>query len=524
MKYPILVSIFCVFIFSAGCNNKSPSSKKVSVPNSDSSVLSLDMDQKPKRFNALGQPVLNIQSPFSAYEIANGDFILIKSCSRKLKTKNNNEVLKCVKELKACLEAGRTDCDGGKSAIEDNDRPEYLLGSSSLETNIKDMVKKDLTRASLPVIPWSDDYWPLYRGVLAARYSDSSAPESKNWKVNFEYSNVKNPISKILMSGSQKEIDQLSPSEKYDLLIGLEPGEEGSLTADMWRQGQVYFEEQGKVEEWMGICHGWAPAAYKVERPVNSVEVLSADGNFKIKFYAQDIRALASYLWATSEYQDRTIGGRCNTKKPKKDSNGRVADQDCFDTNPGAWHISVVNKIGIKQESFIMDATFDYEVWNQPVYSYSYKYFNPNTNAGATKLENAIVAMDELKKDLFKKYRSPDAKYLVGVKMRVSYIKENDASRSLQKDNIITVEYEYDLELDSNYEIIGGEWRTNLHPDFLWTSADDKPNVYEDRFAAGGWNLVKPLSESWQSAAQSAAENGQVLGKIVNALVKASKE
>ena len=44
----------------------------------------------------------------------------------------------------------------------------------------------------------------------------------------------------------------------------------------------------------MGICHGWAPAAFMVQRPTKMVEVLAADGKTKIKFYPSDIKALAN--------------------------------------------------------------------------------------------------------------------------------------------------------------------------------------------------------------------------------------
>ena len=83
------------------------------------------------------------------------------------------------------------------------------------------------------------------------------------------------------------------------------------------------------------------------------------------------------------------IGGRCNvSENPENDDDekvkideetGRVLDPKCFDTNPGTWHTVITNKIGRYNESFIMDATFDAEVWNQPVYSYDVQYYHPRT-------------------------------------------------------------------------------------------------------------------------------------------------
>ena len=49
-----------------------------------------------------------------------------------------------------------------------------------------------------------------------------------------------------------------------------------------------------------------------------------------------------------------------------------------------------------------MDVTYDYEVWNQPVVSYGYKYFNPlnRRERGSPPLENSISVFgyDDLEK------------------------------------------------------------------------------------------------------------------------------
>ena len=100
--------------------------------------------------------------------------------------------------------------------------------------------------------------------------------------------------------------------------------------------------------------------------PAKTVVVKNKDG-LEIPFYPSDIKGLGSLNFAKKRYPTRFIGGRCNTKGPQEDSNGRIIDQKCFDTNPGTWHQAVVNQIAISKRSFIMDATYDYEVWNQPV-------------------------------------------------------------------------------------------------------------------------------------------------------------
>lgn len=75
-----------------------------------------------------------------------------------------------------------------------------------------------------------------------------------------------------------------------------------------------------------------------------------------------------------------------------------VIDQECFDVNPAAWHMSIVNQVGRQKKSFVFDATYDYQVWNHPVISYEIKYFNLVSMDAVDSLEEAIVKREEFEK------------------------------------------------------------------------------------------------------------------------------
>jgi len=136
---------------------------------------------------------------------------------------------------------------------------------------------------------------------------------------------------------NSSSLDDLSPAEKYDILVGNTvcptPADRElnnwndrcfGFTKRSLRPGKGYWDEQKQVEGWMGICHGWAPASYMERTPYTSVNVVSADG-FPMKFFPSDIKALASMMWAFAPYQTKFIGGRCNTKRPHKDAEtGRI--------------------------------------------------------------------------------------------------------------------------------------------------------------------------------------------------------
>lgn len=411
-----------------------------------------------------------------------------------------------------------------EARIARNDLPAKLVDKVTYST-LEDMDRAHLTKARLDESPWSDDYWGIYLGILGRRYADPQFPNSEDWKANFDYVR-KHPASAILASHAASATDRLSPSEKYDLLVG---DTAGKLTAAMWAQGKEYYDEYGKVEQWMGICHGWAPAAYMLRRPCKVVEALAADGKTVVRFYPSDIKALASLLWANASPSARFIGGRCSESNPKLDENGRVLSSAAFDTNPGTWHVCVVNQIGAAKRSFVMDATYDYEVWNQPVHAYQYSYFNPQTMKVVKSLREATVARGDFKKDRFRKYRTSNYTAIAGISMRVKYVVETAPSHAPEdkpsNDALQQVVYHYDIELDDAGKILGGEWYQNKHPDFLWTPAPGLRAVTsEDAAATGSWDPRSALPPSWCKAAVGAAANGTPPARIVEALIDAAQD
>ncbi len=178
---------------------------------------------------------------------------------------------------------------------------------------LDEMEAANLQQSTLPNSPWSDTYWPLYMGGLGARYADGKFLREGSWKGYYGFISRKDKTLKQVVEVGD-DIDTLSPSEKYDLLIGDLTAngsvyENGYLTPLMWKEGKAYWDEKGEVESWMGLCHGWAPAAYMAPRPTKSIEVMSADGKSTLKFYPSDLKGLTTYLWAKARTATRFIGG-----------------------------------------------------------------------------------------------------------------------------------------------------------------------------------------------------------------------
>ncbi len=402
---------------------------------------------------------------------------------------------------------------------------------------LEDMESAGLRSASLQETPWSDTYWPIYMGSIGARYASQRFKSADTWKGYYDFVLQKSEkLSAIADQSNPLELESLSPSEKYDLLIGeLKDGQtvydSGYLTPHMWTEGQQYWDQYGEVEPWMGLCHGWAAASFMAARPKTAIEVAAAKPGLRIKFYPSDLKGLSTYLWSKTQVPTNFIGGRCNDKDTATDpETGRILNEKCFDTNPGNWHQIIVNQIGVAKRSFVIDATFDYEVWNQPVYSYSYKYFNPQTGRPARSLRSATVHIDKFTKDKFKKFRASKTTYVVGIEMEVTYVVETNASHNEKDapvfDATTSVTYMYDLELDENLEIIGGEWYSNSHPDFLWAPIKNaKAKSSGDARLRGTWDGKSELPKFWRDlAVLTAVHSGLPLASIIDGLTNSANE
>jgi hypothetical protein len=386
--------------------------------------------------------------------------------------------------------------------------------------NVHELDSKGISSAKSNIQPWSGDYWGTYRGGIAARYGLENFPDTEDWKEMEKAFDKYQPINKK----SHTFLKNLSPAEKYDLLAD---DNKYTLTGAILESGRSYFKANGNLETWFGICHGWAPAAYVEPRPRKSFEI-SIGGNYpKMKIYPDDVKALVSQLWAENNFPTRFLGGRCDDKNPAMDPNGRIIAENCFDANPGLWHITLLNQLGLRGKSFVIDATYDYQVWNQPVASYSYQYFNPHTKEHFNEARLAMIPIESYEGDKFKTYRHKDSKQIVGVELTLNYVQETTANHTdidnEEYDSMAQVTYLYDLEMDSEGNIIGGEWYQNAHPDMIWTPIENtKAKSSYDYLITTPWNGMGLLPTEWRKLAPYSSMEKSPLARVVEKLLDLS--
>lgn len=410
--------------------------------------------------------------------------------------------------------------------------------------------------------PWTDSYYPNDLGSLAFRWNKPNVrdaegretiPMSLTYRppssrealkgttikptdlVSLKYTP---PTLEQLRSMSQAEIAELSPAEKYDIVMGniesrtqngvivaqsyplvkweLErigaeqlshlrtlAGQRPTFDASGNHSGFTWRDDQDKftnakpealiIPHWAGICNGWAYASthYKEPKPV----IIEGANGIKVPFGSSDTKALLSlYYGRVLTYRKdprwlgnfKRIGQRCELA-----SNAAQFGQtrSCKDVNAGSFHLVMANLIGVRKQAFIGDLDKTKEVWNYPIFGFesivrdtgwkrSYpaesKRSDGQPRAAAPGTDRIYEIETRLKVRIETSQAWRDAGRAKPADFAVATYKDT------QDPNNATKSYRYFIEVDAQKNIIGGEWISENFPDAFW----ERPVVELDGYFA----------------------------------------
>lgn len=381
----------------------------------------------------------------------------------------------------ACKPRQMVEQSGVQQAWDELNNPIARLGLPKVSYQQQD------SRNFLKDKPWTDYYWATYRMGIAYRwqnYLDANTHGPEFFK-KAEYDQFEHGLlTKAQTSAlSDQQVSLLSPAEKYDLFMGRS---DFPLTKTVLEGAQASIVDQ-KIPRWYGICHGWAPASSLVPEPGPSLRIPSKDGKRCIEFLQSDLKALVSQAFGSASTRTKFVGGRCNRDIDKitHAENGRVLDDECEDVNPGAFHVIVTQLIDANTP-FVADVTYSGEVWNQPIYGYEIHHRAIRPFSSTDKLA-----------DYRARGHAVAPAFIADVELILHWGAETEPSRSPRPPLIRQTPYQYSLELDKNYNIIGGEWddkgvygayvlnelghyewerNAAKHPDFIWLTKS-KPSL-----------------------------------------------
>ena len=287
---------------------------------------------------------------------------------------------------------------------------------------------------------WSGDHWPINRGMINRRWFSPSQ----------EVASV-SPAKEEIVIWTQDQISLLSPSEKFDLL---------NANYAYPLRTEVTSKLYPNALNWEGLGNGWAIASLMHDEPAPRT-ITNAEG-LAIPFGSADIKALLSYYYAFGQPpMTRQIGLRCEQKEGWHQSNPSCMD----DLNAGAFHIVLANRIGIQGKGLIADLDRYQDVWNHPIFGFKTELVNElpadNAPAGTAKV--------------------------MYMRTTISYVDKGTGNSWFPVKNTLEQEestriYTYHLYLNSNGDIIGGQWKSSDRPDFVWV-LDELPG-FNGRFSA----------------------------------------
>jgi hypothetical protein len=326
---------------------------------------------------------------------------------------------------------------------------------------------------------WSESYWPSNKGGIAYRWNH---PDPQPFKFRLH-------TKAELQSMSEKEMEQLSPAELYDIA-------QGDYNYTLTKKVLRAFTP--KDLWWEGICHGWALAAANYPEP-SQVVIKNRDG-IKVPFGASDVKALLA-MHDAYNYKGvyAQIGKRCSAPgKVTGEGDDRDANPnpplpelanapDCVDVNAGAFHVALANMIGIHSKGFVADVDRFNDVWNQPITGYS-----------STIVGEEVVLPEHRSYGVERRIKIA-TKFTYGEELKF-YTPEAEAAGSRNFVSKLPVtgtihqefrhkNYEYIVELDFSGNVIGGEWVTETRPDFMWMITRDK-KFNNSPYPLSGLNVI----------------------------------
>jgi hypothetical protein len=280
--------------------------------------------------------------------------------------------------------------------------------------------------------------------------------------------NTKPPALAQLRTWTESQIAQLSPAEKFDLARGDYDYSMTQRVRGMYNARDAY---------WEGICHGWAPASVNEPEPQPTVFV-NKDG-IRIPLGSADVKAILDYAYGDTKYSSaiRSMGNMCKTNLTH---NSNAGGGSCADVNAGAFHVVATNYIGLRGQAFVADLSRGHEIWNNPVYAYSFKVLGQSRtilkNSAKGTVRNVRVRFEGYTPSddqrLPPQWEATTAKYdAEGNRLEQELgevIGALDPTPFAGKYAYEKLHYEYWLDIDAAGQIIGGSWISDDRPDYIW--------------------------------------------------------
>ena len=256
-----------------------------------------------------------------------------------------------------------------------------------------------------------------------------------------------------------------SPLEKYDTVFNAS----SSAKAVDWERKNHTVSSDDSSSGWAGHCNGFSASATRHSEPQKQV----TKGN--TIFYPEDIKALLAEVHMGAKFY--FLGGnRCGliesgSLTPPQSRQDRTTMGDCDDVNPGTFHVTVTNWIGLQKYPIIADAHGKEQVWNYP----QWKFSIDSREVSATEANRIILGPNSDTSYTFNAAAKSFRSVAMTLTRSEAFLTEQLTSQIELSKRYKDTMYYYILELNDAGEIIGGEWvgtSQREHPDFVWVALE----------------------------------------------------
>ncbi|WP_437873002.1 hypothetical protein [Sorangium sp. So ce363] len=397
---------------------------------------------------------------------------------------------------------------GGREALDGANLPSHLhpeLRGSLLQLN------STLREGEAQSTAFASNWWPQRQNGIADRWNSTN----KNYSDRISDPDNISPVEKydvLFHSGQMETLGAIASWSMDDLRRPpylrnppyIQPTVVVAGPATRWELQHHGLYQGVYPEYWWGHCNGWsAYVAAEGAGPRRDVRVKLSGAKVTecaaaetgcVLFRMADIEALMSELYFSDSVT--FSGRRCETRADRtmRDVYGRPIDPACRDLNPATMHVAMTGLLGVgakplhgdstqrQKLMFVVDHTWDVEVWSFPVKQFSIDVIEEVDVRQAARL---LCGGAYAGADCYNYRFNPGATRFVRVAARFWMISDSVTGETLltppeQRTVPLSVsELHYVLELDENLTILGGEWIKNpsivngvngkeLHPDYLW--------------------------------------------------------
>jgi hypothetical protein len=169
-------------------------------------------------------------------------------------------------------------------------------------------------------------------------------------------------------------------------------------------------------------------------------------------------------------------------------------------------------------------------VWNYPVSKYEFTYAHPLTGVTSSDWKAARIPLAGNEDKIIKGNRRAEGTvFVVAVIAKVSTMDMRTTNLSAYDDVAADVQQEltwsYDLELDAQGKILGGEWMKKNGPDFIWAPREtSRPLSVAETRTRLTFDASRGVTPALQAAALQASAAAQPLAVIVDKLFELAAE